>query len=125
MLSRIARSLIIHRSNIVRNPIDLSAQQFVHRRHHATLRLSSCKKFLVVDEPKRQLQQSKFPLVWLRDNCQCRQCFHPEVNRRILDWTQFEFDQQLKSFTVSGGRCQLDVFDARFLTEIKCKFSVA
>lgn len=99
MLSRIARSFVQRRRNQI-TPINCSFNVSLPR-HLATLRVSSCEKFLVVDEPKNQLNQAKFPLVWLRDNCQCRHCFHPEVNRRILDLNQFEFDQKLSSYSVN------------------------
>lgn len=36
----------------------------------------------------------KFPLVWLRDNCQCPQCFHRESTSRIIDWTKFDVNVQ-------------------------------
>lgn len=96
MFSRVTKSVIAQ--VVSRGDLTLS-------RHVSTLGLSSCKKFLVVNEPGKQLNHVKFPLVWLRDNCQCSHCFHPEVNRRILDWNQFEFDQKLKSFSV---RCYTD-----------------
>lgn len=96
MFSRLARSLVNRK--VV--PRDLTSQQLLQCRHQATLSVSSCKKFLVVDEPKNQLNHSQFPLVWLRDNCQCRQCFHPEVNRRILDFSQFNCDQKISDYSV-------------------------
>ncbi|XP_072938584.1 gamma-butyrobetaine dioxygenase-like [Epargyreus clarus] len=34
----------------------------------------------------------KFPNVWLRDNCQCNQCYHPTAHSRILDWNKFNLD---------------------------------
>ncbi|XP_014364955.2 gamma-butyrobetaine dioxygenase [Papilio machaon] len=33
-----------------------------------------------------------FPHVWLRDNCQCQQCFHPSAKSRILDWSKFNLN---------------------------------
>lgn len=32
----------------------------------------------------------KYPLVWLRDNCQCSQCFHNGSSSRVLDWCNFD-----------------------------------
>ncbi|CAG9796274.1 unnamed protein product [Diatraea saccharalis] len=34
----------------------------------------------------------KFPHVWLRDNCQCEQCFHSSAKSRIFDWSKFDLD---------------------------------
>lgn len=31
-------------------------------------------------------QLMKFPVTWLRDNCQCSKCFHPGSTSRILTW---------------------------------------
>lgn len=31
----------------------------------------------------------KYPFVWLRDNCQCDQCFHTTAKSRILEWRKF------------------------------------
>lgn len=102
--------MLIHRNGVQRMiPRTICSQESQKYQLHnqqlnqetpKSLRLSSCEKFLVLNEPKNELVESKFPLVWLRDNCQCSQCFHPEVNRRILDWTTFEFNQKLKSYKV-------------------------
>lgn len=102
MLSRIARSFVSNHNVRRLMPRELSLRQQQQQRQMASLRLSTCKKYLVVDEPKNQLKESKFPLVWLRDNCQCPSCFHPEVERRIVDWNKFKFNQQLESYTVSS-----------------------
>ncbi|XP_055588851.1 gamma-butyrobetaine dioxygenase-like [Uranotaenia lowii] len=34
----------------------------------------------------------EFPLIWLRDNCQCRECFHPGSYSRILNWENIDVD---------------------------------
>ncbi|XP_015588800.1 gamma-butyrobetaine dioxygenase [Cephus cinctus] len=34
----------------------------------------------------------KFPSVWLRDNCQCPNCFHQESQSRTIDWGHFDFN---------------------------------
>lgn len=44
----------------------------------------------------------KFPLIWLRDNCQCSQCFDSSSKSRTMDWTKFTInDAQPKSLSVS------------------------
>lgn len=35
-------------------------------------------------------EKLKYPLVWLRDNCQCSKCFHKGSSSRVLDWTTFD-----------------------------------
>lgn len=34
--------------------------------------------------------QLKFPAVWLRDNCQCSECFHKDSNSRTIMWKDFD-----------------------------------
>lgn len=44
----------------------------------------------------------KFPLIWLRDNCQCPECFHADSQSRVIkNWENFKFDVSLKSAVVS------------------------
>ncbi|XP_055594981.1 gamma-butyrobetaine dioxygenase-like isoform X1 [Uranotaenia lowii] len=69
----------------------------------------------------------EFPLVWLRDNCQCPGCFHAGSNSRVLDWEHFDVDRiRLKEITVieEGARVQFtwsddhkSEFDAQWLLE--------
>lgn len=49
----------------------------------------------------------KFPFVWLRDNCQCDQCFHRTAKSRILDWTKFDIN--IKPANVAQGENSLQV----------------
>uniref|UniRef100_A0A182Y3J0 Uncharacterized protein n=1 Tax=Anopheles stephensi TaxID=30069 RepID=A0A182Y3J0_ANOST len=35
----------------------------------------------------------EFPVVWLRDNCQCERCFHGGSSSRVLDWERFDVDR--------------------------------
>lgn len=35
-------------------------------------------------------QRYEFPLVWLRDNCQCPACFHPGSYSRVINWERFD-----------------------------------
>lgn len=34
----------------------------------------------------------QFPYVWLRENCQCQECYHPSAQSRILDWSKFDLN---------------------------------
>lgn len=45
---------------------------------------------------KNAKETYKYPLVWLRDNCQCSDCFHANSNSRTIDWEKFSVDQELK-----------------------------
>ncbi|CAH2235980.1 jg2054 [Pararge aegeria aegeria] len=39
----------------------------------------------------------KYPSVWLRDNCQCEQCFHQSAKSRILNLCKFNVNVSIKS----------------------------
>ncbi|XP_037939818.1 gamma-butyrobetaine dioxygenase [Teleopsis dalmanni] len=41
--------------------------------------------FIVV-QPKQSKSNIKFPAVWLRDNCQCNECFHKHTKSRTMNW---------------------------------------
>lgn len=51
---------------------------------------------IVGDNLRVQLKSSyyDFPLVWLRDNCRCDQCFHPNSQSRIICWKTFDIGVQ-------------------------------
>uniref|UniRef100_A0A1B0CGH6 Putative gamma-butyrobetaine2-oxoglutarate dioxygenase n=1 Tax=Lutzomyia longipalpis TaxID=7200 RepID=A0A1B0CGH6_LUTLO len=59
-------------------------------------RLSVCESDQVVslDYGNRLMH---FPLVWLRDNCQCSQCFDPPTYSRIINWYNFDVHPKLQS----------------------------
>lgn len=40
--------------------------------------------------------QSKFPYVWLRDNCPCANCYHPNSNARKIDCETFDTNSEPK-----------------------------
>lgn len=52
-------------------------------------------------------EQLKYPLIWLRDNCQCPNCFHSQTKSRSIDWTKFNHkNSQFKSVSVSNFQKQ-------------------
>lgn len=42
----------------------------------------------------------KYPLVWLRDNCTCDNCYHKESKSRIINWANFNVDIKAKNIEV-------------------------
>lgn len=36
----------------------------------------------------------KFPSIWLRDNCQCSNCFQIQTQSRTIDWEKFNFESK-------------------------------
>ncbi|KAG6441935.1 gamma-butyrobetaine dioxygenase [Manduca sexta] len=53
----------------------------------------------------------KFPFVWLRDNCQCEECFHKSAKSRILDWSNFDVNVQPIDVTREGNSIRVSWTD--------------
>lgn len=67
---------------------------------------SNDQRYMIVDFNKNgsasNNDQLKYPLIWLRDNCQCSSCFDAQTKSRIIDWAKFNFkNAQPKSISVS------------------------
>lgn len=56
-------------------------------------------KYVVIDSV--DAKQLKYPQIWLRDNCQCDQCFNRAAKSRILDWSTFDVDVKPVEVAVS------------------------
>lgn len=57
--------------------------------------------FEKIDNDQCKKERLKFPLMWLRDNCQCSSCFHGSSKSRAIDWARFKLDDaQLKSISL-------------------------
>ncbi|KAK3909897.1 Gamma-butyrobetaine dioxygenase [Frankliniella fusca] len=41
-----------------------------------------------------QSDEMRFPFVWLRDNCQCSDCFHPDSQSRTIDLQTFDINSK-------------------------------
>ncbi|GAB0088837.1 hypothetical protein DMENIID0001_033010 [Sergentomyia squamirostris] len=59
-------------------------------------RLSVCEsdQVLSLDYGNRLMY---FPILWLRDNCQCSECFNPPTHSRIIDWYNFNVNTKLET----------------------------
>ncbi|KAK7791562.1 hypothetical protein R5R35_011063 [Gryllus longicercus] len=44
----------------------------------------------------------KYPWLWLRDNCQCKTCFNPQMQSRTIDWKYFDTSVHPKSYSRSN-----------------------
>lgn len=67
-------------------------------------------QILILSDDLNQLK-FEFPLIWLRDNCQCIECFHPPTYTRTIDWNNFDFDVQAKSFQLQGESLEVNWSD--------------
>lgn len=63
-------------------------------------------RFVIIDGKNSEnhpakCEQLKYSLIWLRDNCQCPNCFHQQTKSRTIDWTKFDLkDAQPKTVSV-------------------------
>lgn len=63
----------------------------------ASAEASSDGRYVMIDLKKSEPHASsasekhKYPLIWLRDSCQCSECFHAQSKSRTIDWTKFDF----------------------------------
>ncbi|XP_046963775.1 gamma-butyrobetaine dioxygenase [Vanessa cardui] len=49
----------------------------------------------------------QFPSVWLRDNCQCEQCFHQSAKSRIIEWSKFDLNVKPNDVTKDDNSLQV------------------
>lgn len=45
--------------------------------------------------------EMRFPIVWLRDNCQCSACFHQDSKSRTIDLESFDINSKPRQVKVS------------------------
>lgn len=57
---------------------------------------------------KLEKKEEKFPLVWLRDNCQCDECFHRESQSRVIIWHNPEPDCKVKRFEAKNDKVLIE-----------------
>lgn len=104
---------VINCVKLLRNSIRNYPLAIVNKFKYSTIIATNAKtiendRYVIMDfvhdekHPKHKNEQLKFPLVWLRDNCQCSQCFDSSSKSRTMDWTKFTVNNaQPKSLSVS------------------------
>lgn len=60
--------------------------------------ITSFRNILILQ--KSNEQKLKFPLVWLRDNCTCPECFHESSRSRVINWESFQVNPKLQNIVV-------------------------
>lgn len=79
----------------------LASNQSLSSRFYSTIRAFTDNEFEFIESGEDQKKyQTKYPLIWLRDNCQCSKCFHLEATSRLIDWKNFSLgNAKLKAFS--------------------------
>uniref|UniRef100_A0A336MZN0 CSON007050 protein n=1 Tax=Culicoides sonorensis TaxID=179676 RepID=A0A336MZN0_CULSO len=52
-------------------------------------------QYLILEENDKKSYE--YPLIWLRDNCQCSKCFHKTSSSRTINWEKFSLNQNVKN----------------------------
>ena len=65
--------------------------------HHTSIavRVDSDAEMLEVSNLVAEGEVSRFPFVWLRDNCICTKCFHAQSSSRLTSFAQLELDDRV------------------------------
>ncbi|KAI9555785.1 hypothetical protein GHT06_018301 [Daphnia sinensis] len=53
----------------------------------------------------------EYPLVWLRDNCQCSACFDQSSQSRTINFSQFQLNQALRHLTIHDNNVEVHWVD--------------
>lgn len=88
--------------NITKSILKIARHQLINRflvRHHLTCSIIGDNEYLQIIKENRT---HYFPLVWLRDNCRCENCYHGQSSSRILNWDSFNVDVKTQLVEVSG-----------------------
>ena len=101
----------------IQNPLvseDLSFQDRVSLQEETNPQNSETKTKVWINEEQRRLvvedlsggqsQQHEYPWMWLRDNCQCSECYEPISHCRIINLTEWELNIRPKEVSVSGNK---------------------
>ncbi|XP_018785708.1 PREDICTED: gamma-butyrobetaine dioxygenase-like [Bactrocera latifrons] len=72
---------------------------------HLTATVRAEDQMLLIKEQLQQPNSMIFPSIWLRDNCQCAQCFHRDsLSRKPLRWNNFDTKVKVRQVTVDEPR---------------------
>lgn len=67
-----------------------------------TVQVNDAKKTIVLVDGSDAKDVYEYPFVWLRDNCQCEECFHKTSLSRIINWEKFDISVSPKNVEVQS-----------------------
>ena len=77
----------------------LSTKVQSDKQREFTVKVNDAKKTLVLVDGSDAYE---YPFVWLRDNCQCEECFHQSSSSRIINWEKFDLSVSPKNVEVQS-----------------------
>lgn len=124
LIRRFSRSIL--QPKYINNPSNCSIKRF----NRIVTNITKNKQGTLLNWSENYLNLNKndssysFPIVWLRDNCQCDQCFHEESKSRIIDWKNFDVNAKPISIDLKNDNVQIEwsdrhssKFDIKWLCE--------
>lgn len=89
---------------VQRNNSSAATSQQIKQSESINRRVEYCEKTKLVLINSDVDKTLKFPSIWLRDNCQCSECFHVGSTSRTIDWEKFDVTVSPKEVWVSFYR---------------------
>ena len=80
---------------------DLSRSSSLHQNTKTKAWINEDKRRVIVEDLSGG-QSHEYPWVWLRDNCQCSECYEPISHCRIINLTEWSLDIKPREVSVSG-----------------------
>ncbi|XP_053965695.1 gamma-butyrobetaine dioxygenase-like isoform X1 [Anastrepha ludens] len=92
------------------SPMQSFRLQGLSLRHISTTVREHDQMLLIKEHPQQSAKAMQFPGIWLRDNCQCEQCFHREsLSRKPNSWTNFDTKVKVQNVTVDESRQAVNI----------------
>lgn len=84
-------------SGVVQRSLTTKVQS--DKQQEFTVKVNDAKKTIVLVDGSDAFE---YPFVWLRDNCQCSECFHETSLSRIINWEKFDLSVSPKNVEVQS-----------------------
>ncbi|XP_054740622.1 gamma-butyrobetaine dioxygenase-like isoform X2 [Anastrepha obliqua] len=92
------------------SPVQSFRLQGLSLRHISTTVRERDQMLLIKEHPQQSAKTMQFPGIWLRDNCQCEQCFHRDsLSRKPNSWINFDTKVKVQNVTVDESRQAVNI----------------
>lgn len=73
------------------------------------IKVNAAKETIEIIDGSNAKDVYEYPFVWLRDNCQCPECFHQTSLSRTLNWENFDLSVSPKNVQINELKKTLEV----------------
>ncbi|CAO1411489.1 unnamed protein product [Diamesa hyperborea] len=91
-------------SGVVQRSLTTKVQS--DKQQEFTVKVNDAKKTIVLVDGSDAFE---YPFVWLRDNCQCSECFHETSLSRIINWEKFDLSVSPKNVEINESKKTVSV----------------